>query len=128
LAREAWIHAQSLDALLVCPHTNLFEAVQPAKTASATISNAALAALAPTSSSSSSSSSSAVIPHLLSASVTSGTAIQIQDGDASAMDTREVISDDDLTLAEAARRANLLSAQASEFTANKKRKVRKAEP
>jgi hypothetical protein len=87
--------------------------------ASATILNAAPAALAPTSSSSSSSSS-AVIPYQLPVSAASGLAIQV--GHASAMDTREAIVDDDVTLAEAARRA-YLTAQASESTA-KKRKVR----
>ena len=121
LAQQAWSHAQSLDVSLVCPHTNLFGALQPAMTASATISNAAPAAMASTSSSSS---SSAVIPHLLTAATTDGLAIQ--NGDTSAMDTTEAISDNDLTLAEAARRANI-TAQASESTA-KKRKVRKAEP
>lgn len=120
MAQQAWSHAQSLDPLLVCPHIDLFEALQPAMTASATISNADPAALASTSSSSS---SSAVIPHLLTASAASGPVIQ--DGKASAMDAREAISDDDLTLAQAAKRAHL-TAQASESTA-KKRKVRKAE-
>ena len=89
-------------------------------TASATISNAAPAVMASTSSSSS---SSAVIPHLLPASSASGPAIQ--NGDASTMDTSEAICVDDLTLAEAAWRANVL-AQASEST-SKKRKVHKAE-
>lgn len=105
-------------------------------TASATISNAAPAALTSTNSSSSSStvifqastgsssSSSTVIPHQLSASAASGPAIP--NGNASVMDTSVAISEDDLTLAEAARLANL-TAQASESTA-KKRKVRKAEP
>ena len=105
-------------------------------TASTTISNAAPAALASTNSSSSSStvisqvstssssSSSAVIPHQLPASAASGPAIP--NGDASIMDASMAMSEDDLTLAEAARRANV-TAQSSESTA-KKRKVRKAEP
>ena len=115
LAQQAWIHAQSLDASLVCPHTNLFEGLPPAMTASTIISNAATAKLNPASSSSS---SSAVIPNVLLASTASGAAMR--DGMASAMDTTVGISEDDLTLVEAARRADL-TAQTSETIAKKRR-------